>query len=92
MKLFGVRPLEIFLLQFVLYLLLWLWSDYIGMLLNLAFAIIFLAVLLISCIVEWIEPSKVPRAYFVFMLVSVCAPLAAILCFWLFFGELSWLE
>lgn len=68
---------ETFLAQFVLYLLLWILNPYLAGLLSLIFGGVILVILLISLIVEWIEPSKVPRSYFRYMAVCVLAPALA---------------
>ncbi|MFT5385406.1 MAG: hypothetical protein ACI81W_002814, partial [Saprospiraceae bacterium] len=72
-----LRPIEWFLIQFVLYIGLWLISDYIATLISVIFVVIFAAILIIAAISEMIEPSKVPRSYYIFMIVSILAPLLA---------------
>ncbi|MFT4664707.1 MAG: hypothetical protein ACI8YQ_000671 [Polaribacter sp.] len=87
-----IRPIEIFLIQFVCYMALWLYDDYMGSLMSIIMAGIFSAILIISLIVEWIEPSKVPRSYFYLMAASVVAPLLAMgIYVFLMGGELDWL-
>ncbi|MEM9822947.1 MAG: hypothetical protein AAF985_17840 [Bacteroidota bacterium] len=87
------RPIELILIQFLFYLVLWLWNDYIASLISAVFACIFFFILLISLVVEWIEPSKVPRSYFVFMLISVLCPiLVGVLFFNIMGGNLDWLN
>ncbi len=83
--------LEIALAEMAVYLLLWIWDEYIASLFSLVFGAIFLFLLLISLVVEWIEPSKVPRWYYAFMLVSVAAPVAATLIYIGIFGRPEWL-
>lgn len=73
----NLKPLELFLIQIIIYSILWLSNDYIATFLSLTFTAIFFFILLVSIIAEWIEPSKVPRWYFKFMLVSIIAPLVA---------------
>ncbi|MBL7803353.1 MAG: hypothetical protein JNL02_06430 [Saprospiraceae bacterium] len=85
--------LEIFLLETVVWLALWLLNDYLATLLTLILTAIVFAVLLIALIAEWIERSKVPRLYFGVMGVSVLAPVvAAILYAIIFGGQLNFLE
>lgn len=85
--------LEIFLLEVVVWLGLWLLNDYLATLLTLIIAAIVLAVLVIALISEAIERSKVPRKYFHVMWLSVVAPFAAAVLYLLIFGgELSFLE
>ncbi len=86
-----LRPIEIFLIQFIFYLALWLWNDYVATLVSTIFASICLFILIISLITELIEPSKVPRWYFMLMAASIIAPiLAALLFVGLMDGQLDW--
>ena len=88
-----VSLLEIFLLEVVVWLGLWLLSDYLATLLTLIISAIVLAVLLIALTAEWIERSKVPRRYFHVMLLSIVAPVAAAALYLLIFdGKLEFLE
>jgi hypothetical protein len=59
---------EIFMIQAILYLILWLWNDYAATIFSLSFAAIAFFILIIALIAEVIEPSKVPRKYFYVML------------------------
>lgn len=72
--------------------MLWLWDTYIAFLISLIAGGVFLLILLVSLVVEWIEPSKVPRGYFLFMLLAVLAPLLASLIFLLINGSPEWLS
>lgn len=84
---------EIFLLEVVVWLGLWLLNDYLATLLTLITGAIVLAVLLFALIAEAIERSKVPRRYFYVMALSILAPLvAAGLYLALFGGELGFLQ
>lgn len=78
--------LEIFLLEIVVWLGLWLLNDYLASLLTLIIGAIVLAVLLIALIAEAIERSKVPRKYFYVMALSIFAPLVAAVLYLLIFG------
>lgn len=85
--------LEIFLLEVVVWLGLWLSNDYLATLLTLILVAIVLAVLLIALMAEAIERSKVPRRYFYVMALSVIAPIvAAALYMSIFGGRLDFLE
>jgi hypothetical protein len=66
--------LEIFLIEFAVWLAFWLYNDYLALLLTIILTVIVFAVLIIALISEWIERSKVPRRYFSVMAVSVLAP------------------
>ncbi len=87
-----LRLVEIFLIQAVIYLLLWLWNDYIASLISILMIVIFSGLLIVAIISEWIERSKVPKSYFIFMIGSILIPL---IVGWLFLmlmgGELEWL-
>ncbi|MEO6759606.1 MAG: hypothetical protein ABIO24_09145 [Saprospiraceae bacterium] len=82
------RPslLEIFLFEIVVWLGLWLLSDYVATLLTLIVGAMVLAVLIIALLAEWVERSKVPRRYFSIMAVSLLAILVAAGMYVLIFG------
>lgn len=63
--------LEIFLLETVIWLGLWLISDYIALLLTIVLGAIVSAILIIALIAEALERTKVPRMYFQVMGISV---------------------
>lgn len=85
--------LEIFLLEVVVWLGLWLLSDYIATLLTLITGAIVSAVLLIALMAEVIERSKVPRRYFYVMLLSIIAPVvSAMFYLFIFGGKLEFLS
>jgi len=73
----SLRLGEIFLIQVFLYMLCWLVNDYLASMVSLIFATMFLAILLVSLVVEVVERSRVPRWYFIFMLISVIAPIVS---------------
>jgi hypothetical protein len=75
MRQISLRLSEIFMIQAVLYLILWLWNDYAATILSLSFAVIAAFILIIALIAEVIEPSKVPRKYFWVMVISALMPL-----------------
>lgn len=78
--------------QIIIYLLLMLGDEYAGQLLAMILGAICLAVWLISLIVEWIEPSRVKRNYYRYLLTGWLAPAIALLGFIaLRGGQISWL-
>lgn len=90
---FRLSLLEIFLLEVVAWLGLWLLDDYLATLLTLIIGAIVSAVLIVALMAEAIERSKVPRKYFYVMLLSIVAPLAAgILYLAIFGGDLNFLK
>jgi FtsH-binding integral membrane protein len=87
------RNFEWFLIELAFYFVLWLINDYIATLVSLIFIVIFSAILIVALISELIEPSKVPRSYFWFMVVSILAPLLAGLVFLIIIGgDLNWIK
>lgn len=89
---FRLRIIEWVLLESVIYLILWMWNDYIASILSLVFAAIFLAILIISLIAELLERSKVPKSYFWFIFVSFLVPvIVGVFYIWVFDGKLDWL-
>lgn len=87
-----VRPIEIFLLELVIYLALWVIDDYLASLLSAVLVGIFLLTLLFSLVFELVERSKVPRLYYQFMIASVVAPLIAAAIYLLINGLPTWVE
>lgn len=85
-----LSPLEAFLIQVVLYILLWLGDDFYATLGSFAFAGLFFSIWIISRIAELIEPSKVPRWYFRYLFGGAMAPILVTLIFYLIRGVPSW--
>jgi hypothetical protein len=75
--------LEIFLIEILVWMGLWLANEYLASLLTFILTPIVFAVLVIARISEFIERSKVPRIYFGVMLISTIAPILAALVYWL---------
>ena len=69
------KILEIFFSEVIIYLLLWLWNDFIATVLSLSFAAIAFSVLLLSFAAERFDKSKISAWYYYFMLVSFVVPL-----------------
>jgi len=86
------RLAEIFLAETIVYVLLWLTNDYLATLLSVVFAGIFLFILLISLLAEWIERSGVPRSYYGFMVVSILSPLITAALMLAILGIPEWLR
>ncbi|MCB9294375.1 MAG: hypothetical protein H6559_14825 [Lewinellaceae bacterium] len=86
-----IRPIEILLGEVVIYLIIWVFNDYMAAMLSLIFGSIFLLILLVSLVVELVEKSKVPRWYFVFMGLSVLAPVVAAIVYALINKGMDWL-
>ncbi len=86
------RLIEIFLAETILYAVLWLSNDYLATLLSVVFVGIFLFVLLISLLAEWIERSGVPRSYYGFMVISILSPLITAAIMVLILGIPEWLK
>jgi hypothetical protein len=66
---------EIVLIEVCLFLLLWLWNEQVAQILSTIVSGVSLIVLVVSAIVEIVEPSKVPKSFFSFMIISVIVPL-----------------
>lgn len=66
---------EIFLIQAIIYTLLWLWNDFIATILCLSFAVIAFCVLAISLISELLDRSRVPHWYYYVMGISIITPI-----------------
>lgn len=81
-----------FLAQLIVYSLLMLYNEYAGHLLAFILGTVFLAIFLISLLVELIEPSRVNRAYYGYMVSGWLAPALAFAGFVLLRGEIAWLQ
>ena len=84
---------ELFLIQAIVYILIWFWNDYVASILTLSFAAIALFILAVSLISEALDKSKVPRWYFGYMAVSVLTPLL-VGAFFLYLnkGSFAWMR
>ncbi len=85
--------LELGMMQAIIYILVWFWDQYIASFVTIVFPGLFSAVLLVSIIAEWIEPSKVPRAYFLHLILAICIPLVIGGFFYFIYeGSFDWME
>lgn len=83
--------IEAFLVQLVLYLLLWIVDDYMALVLSLILGGISFFIYLISKLVELVDRSRVPKVYYRFMVFCFLAPaIAAVVGLFLLNGP-SWL-
>jgi len=89
----GLSLLESFMLQLVVYILIWILNDYVASLLLLIVPVIGTAILLLSLIFELIEPSKIPKSYYKYMLTIILAPIVvAAIYFYMNGFQLDWLD
>lgn len=89
----GLSLLESFMLQLVIYILIWIVNDYVASMLLLIVPVIGAAILLLSLIFELIEPSKIPKSYYKYMLTIILAPIVvAVIYFYMNGFQLDWLE
>ena len=93
MKNAPVSITEVFLIEAIIYIALWMWNEYVATILTLALSAIALFILAISLISELIERSKVPRWYFSYMIVSILTPLIIGGFFWVLNdGSFGWMK
>lgn len=72
---------QLFLLETIFYFAIFLWHEFLGLLLATIFGCLSTALLMISWIVERIEKSKVPHWYYLVMLISILSPLLVTIFF-----------
>lgn len=85
------RILELFLLQVILYSIVFFFNAYIGFLLCVVIGCISTAIFILSVILEMIERSRVPVSYFYFMGSAILSPILVLIGFLLFDpNALSW--
>lgn len=87
---FKLKPVEFLLIQIIIYFSLWLWDEYVATMLSLVWGSICLLIVLTSLAVEWIEKSKVPKAYYKYLWVSVLAPIIAVVMYGGIVGGIKW--
>ena len=87
----NIGQTELFLVQLIIYTAVYLINSYIGFLVCLIIACIAFAILLLSLVFELIDRSKVPKAYYLFMVNATIAPLLVMAAFSLFItGSFDW--
>jgi len=86
-------PLEIFVLQLIVYSLIYAVNPYLGFLICLVLGAIATAIFILSFIFELIEKSKVPRSYYWYILTTVIAPFTILALFSIFMrGSFDWMK
>ena len=84
---------EIFLIELILYALLWMWDQYVASYACLIFPIVIAVILLISWIADLIDPARIGHKYYLIMILSVIAPIAVSAFFYFVYGgELAWMK
>jgi len=69
-----IPVLEIFLVEVVIFMALWLLAPFWASLFTFIIPLIAIPILLIALIAELLERSKISRIYFVVMLISIIVP------------------
>lgn len=84
---------EGFLAQIIIYSLIWLYDDYVGLVFSLIMCSILLALLIFAYMVEFIEKSKVPKSFYRWMLISIIPPILVSLLFFIITGgNFDWID
>ncbi|MEP7321358.1 MAG: hypothetical protein ABI761_05540 [Saprospiraceae bacterium] len=79
--------------QAIFYSLIWLMSDYVGLILCLSISLISFAIWIISWISDRLEYANVAFWYYPLMIMSTIIPLIIIALFWyLKAGEMDWMK
>lgn len=81
-----------FLVQLLLYLLIFLYDDYLGSLLTLILGAVCLGIWAVARLVELVERSRVSPLLYRMMFSGFLAPLAALLLYGLLRGGFDWLQ
>ena len=84
---------EGFLIQVILYAIIWLVSEYAGMLVCVIMFGVLTGLLILSLLTELVQRSKVPASYFKWMALSALAPLVVAVGFSMIYGgNFDWLR
>jgi|APTNR8051073442_1049403.scaffolds.fasta_scaffold00632_12 hypothetical protein len=89
---FGFSNFELWLAQVVVYLLLWLFNDYVATVLSLVFGGIALSIWVLIHLVELVDRSTVSRRQLRLILTCFLAPLAAGILYLALNQGLNWLR
>lgn len=93
MNLRRLSLIEIFLIQVIFYAVIWLADEYVASYLCIILPVITAAVLLVSWIADILEPARVGRRYYQFMILSTITPLLVGLFFYIVYdGKIAWLR
>ncbi len=88
-----IGQIELFLLQIIIYTVIYVINDYIGFLVCLILGTIAIALLILSLVFEFIDKSKVPGSYYLFMFNAAFAPFIVLLFFSIFItGSFDWMQ
>lgn len=87
-----MNTLLIFLGQLLAYLLLMLYNEYAGQLLAIILGAIIFGIWIISLIVELIQPSRVKKNYYRYMVTGWLAPGLALIIFVILRGGIGWMS
>ena len=83
----------IFLIQVIVYSLLWLIDEYVASYLCIVIPVIAFAILVVSLLSELFERSRISRKYFIIMGVTILTPLMVGMAFYtLYDGKLEWMQ
>src|SRR4030095_13733664 len=79
--------------QAVIYLSIWLWNEYVASYISLIFPSMILVILVLALIADWIEPSRIPRWYYILMLISIFIPvIIGAVFYFINDGNIAWLK
>ncbi len=88
-----IKVLELFFIQCIIYVVLWLTNDYVATLLSAIFFFVFLSIFAIAGIAEWLDRSNVSKLYFQMMATGFLAPLVVAVGYLLLTGsQLEWMK
>ena len=88
-----IGQIEIFLMMIIIFTLVYLANPYVGFLVCLVLGCIAVALLLLSFIFEFIDRSKVPREYYLFMFNTALAAFLVLMAFSIFLeGSFDWMK
>ncbi|MBP7273183.1 MAG: hypothetical protein KA974_05045 [Saprospiraceae bacterium] len=86
----NTRLLLVFLIELIIYFLVWQWNNFIASYVTLIFAAISFFVLIISVISDRIERSNIASWYYKFMVINILAPIISVLLYLVTGGEFTW--
>ncbi len=81
MALFDIGLIEAFLIQVVIYVLIYIADSYVGFLICVVAGSIGMAAFVLSLLFEWIERSNITPKYYWYLMTAFVAPIVVMLMF-----------
>jgi hypothetical protein len=84
---------EIILLEAILLAGCWMWNEYIAFMVSIIFIPLFISIIVISKIADYLEPSRIGPLFYRLLVGLTIVPIILLLVFWsIYGGEFDWMK